>query len=358
MITKLRAGLFAAAALRCVSLAAVLLLTCGQAYAFDDDYTAPINGTSLHFRVRGASKSNPYLLILHGGPGFSAHMFYSWGESLEHNLNVVYLDQRGCGQSKHMVFTTPLLPSEDEVKDYTISNLVTDIEGVREYLKVDKWYVLGYSWGAMLGVEYITAHPDRSAGFMIMDGIISQPRAQDSVIDSLQARFEKQRAESTDPAKKSDAVAKLATIMLLRQMPAGTARMNVSFSIAGQLFDKMYFAHPDKATGLQSAIKRACKQYGVPISDVAAVEPVAALQITERYGSKDDTSLLAGMSTPTLIINGRQDEISTPVVAKLIQAAIQKSRIVLIDSCGNFPFIEQPEHTTSAILGFINGLHH
>ena len=75
----------------------LLLLSCLPAFAFDEDHHEVINGAMLHFRVRGADKANPYLVILHGGPGFSSHMFYAWGPSLEKSLNVVYLDQRGGG---------------------------------------------------------------------------------------------------------------------------------------------------------------------------------------------------------------------------------------------------------------------
>src|SRR5262249_30238322 len=60
-----------------------------SAQPFDDDYSQPINGVTLHFRVRGANKANPYLLLLHGGPGAGSLAFYPWGESLEADLNVV-----------------------------------------------------------------------------------------------------------------------------------------------------------------------------------------------------------------------------------------------------------------------------
>jgi pimeloyl-ACP methyl ester carboxylesterase len=80
----------------------LLLLTALPAFAFDEDHHEVINGAMLHFRVRGTDKAHPYLVLLHGGPGFSAHMFYPWGASLEKTLNVVYLDQRGSGESARL----------------------------------------------------------------------------------------------------------------------------------------------------------------------------------------------------------------------------------------------------------------
>ena len=91
-------------------------------------------------------------------------MFYPWGPSLEKTLNVVYLDQRGSGESARLPVANVMAPKPAEIKGYTIANLVADIEGVRQILKVDKWYVLGHSWGGMLGLEYVTAHPGPCPG--------------------------------------------------------------------------------------------------------------------------------------------------------------------------------------------------
>ncbi|WP_309714162.1 alpha/beta fold hydrolase [Armatimonas sp.] len=104
----------------------------------DTDFRVLCNGTKLHFRVRGTSAKNPHLLLLHGGPGFSSHMFYPWGVALESKLNLVYLDQRGCGESEKLTPQT--------AKSFTVATLLKDIEAVRAHLKLGKWFVLGHSW--------------------------------------------------------------------------------------------------------------------------------------------------------------------------------------------------------------------
>src|SRR5579862_5086197 len=124
----------------------LLALNVTRAWAFDEDHKEKINGVMLHFRVRGDDKANPYLLILHGGPGYSAHMFYPWGPALEKNLNVIYLDQRGCGESTRYHSVSPS-QTQEALREFAIVNQIKDIEGVREYLKISRWYVLGHSWG-------------------------------------------------------------------------------------------------------------------------------------------------------------------------------------------------------------------
>ena len=206
-------------------LAGLLLLTAAlPAAAFDEDHKEIINGTTLHFRVRGMDKANPYLLILHGGPGFSSHMFYGWGPSLEKSLNVVYLDQRGSGESARLQVADVMNPKPAEIKDYTIANLVGDMEGVRQFLKVDKWYVLGHSYGGLLGLEYVTAHPDHVLGYIHMDGLVSVPQMETTLLDNAQAKFEKDKTANAPL---------LAQVTQLRALPPDNpARLFGAFGLA------------------------------------------------------------------------------------------------------------------------------
>src|SRR5215813_4569250 len=111
-------------------------VTRGVVAPFDDDYHERINGVTLHFRVRGVDKTNPYVLILHGGlGGAGAFGFYPWGASLERELNVVYLDQRGSGGSTRLRLSELKHPQPGEIEEYTMDNLVSDVDGVRRFLK-------------------------------------------------------------------------------------------------------------------------------------------------------------------------------------------------------------------------------
>jgi pimeloyl-ACP methyl ester carboxylesterase len=55
----------------------------------------------------------------------------------------------------------------------TTDRLVADIERLREHLQIDRWIVLGVSWGVTLGLVYAQRHPDRVLG-MVLD---RRPRA-------------------------------------------------------------------------------------------------------------------------------------------------------------------------------------
>lgn len=336
-------------------LALCVLCTQRPARAFDDDYNQKLNGTTLHFRVRGENKSNPYLLLLHGGPGYSAYMFYPWGASLEKKLNVVYLDQRGSGGSERLKFKSIFAPTPEEVADYTIKNLIKDIEAVREFLKVDAWYVLGHSWGGMLGLEYVSVHPKKTIGYIHMDGLLSTPLATASICDAAEAKF-KPFAESEDTGKKRQADSILKSATQIRELPNSNPQrfmraLQLATGPAG-----LYFAGDQQAgfKKFQAKIADSLKPYITPQSAlIPAQEPSLALIQTEKYLTRDDTPLLAKIMVPALVLNGKQDGVITPKIAEIVHRGIKGSKLEIIEECGHFPFAEQPEQTTRAVLKFV-----
>ncbi len=323
-----------------------------SAQAFDEDHKESINGTVLHFRVRGADKSNPYLVILHGGPGFSAHMFYDWGSSIEAFVNVVYLDQRGSGESARIAISIFTQPKPEEVKDYTIANLLKDLEGVREFLKVKRWFVLGHSWGGMLGLEYCTAYPQSISGYIHMDGLLSQPMAQDAILDHAQLKFETE-AKGADATSAGRAKAMLPEVKKIRALKPGMNRMTGTFRLIYMMLGELYYARPADIGALNKRISEAIKKYNVPSSALNAQEPAFALIQTEHYDTRDDTPLLDKIHISTLIINGKQDGLITPAMAELAHKHIKGSTLVILNNSGHFPFLEQPEETTAVIRSFV-----
>ena len=333
---------------------ALLWASCAglQAEVFDKDYSPKINGAQLHFRVRGQDPAHPYLLILHGGPGFSAHMFYPWGKSIEGQLNVVYLDQRGCGQSERLKFKNPMKPEAAEVQDYTMENLLGDIEGVREFLKIKDWYVLGHSWGGMLGINYVAAHPAVVKGFIFVDGLLSQPRCQEAILDFSEKQIARDE-QSADPTLKARAARLKPYIPYARGLPAGTERMFSCMQFAMGQFNDIYYADGKNAALYNAKVREALQAINVPLTAITpANEPAGALVQTANYGTRDETPKLAKIKCPTLVINGKQDGVIPPALAQAVQKGIAGSEILLLDHCGHFPFAEQPAAFTQAVLKF------
>ena len=65
---------------------------------------------------------------------------------------------------------------------------------------------------------------------------------------------------------------------------------------------------------------------------------------------------LAKVSTPTLILWGRQDAIIPVECGELFQKALRNSSLRIIDNCGHSPATEKPQEFLNAITEFLSGL--
>jgi proline iminopeptidase len=107
-----------------------------------------IRDTQLYVDQRGAADA-PALLYLHGGPGSGSYDFMSFqGERLSEHLRLIAVDQRGVQHS------APLAGAVTE------DDLVADFEAVREELGIDRWAILGHSYGGRLALRYAVMHPE------------------------------------------------------------------------------------------------------------------------------------------------------------------------------------------------------
>jgi proline iminopeptidase len=112
------------------------------------------DGHQVYWECCGNRAGRP-ALYLHGGPGSGCSA--SQRRFFDPNLyRAVLLDQRGSGRSR------PLANEPDtNLSTNTTAHLIADIEKLREVLGVDRWTILGLSWGTTLGLAYAQAHPQR-----------------------------------------------------------------------------------------------------------------------------------------------------------------------------------------------------
>ena len=118
-------------------------------------YLLVSGGHSIYYEIHGAANGRN-AIELHGGPGGGL----SRSALKQYNLKkwrVVLFDQRGCGKS------TPLLKLEHN----TTWDLIEDIEMLRCFLGVDKWFISGGSWGTTLGLLYAETYPQHVSGLFM-----------------------------------------------------------------------------------------------------------------------------------------------------------------------------------------------
>jgi proline iminopeptidase len=112
------------------------------------------DGHRVYWEACGARGGKP-AVVLHGGPGSGCGP--SWRRLFDPRAyRVVLFDQRGCGRS------IPHASEPDaDLATNTTHHLIADIERLRRHLSIDRWLVLGGSWGSTLALAYGERHPDR-----------------------------------------------------------------------------------------------------------------------------------------------------------------------------------------------------
>ena len=112
------------------------------------------DGNRIYWETCGNPDGKP-ALVLHGGPG-SGHSTGQRRLFDPEAYRVVQFDQRGCGRS-----TPHASALETDLKNNTTWKLVEDIESLREHLGIERWLVLGGSWGSTLALAYAELHAAR-----------------------------------------------------------------------------------------------------------------------------------------------------------------------------------------------------
>ena len=113
-------------------------------------------GSSRQFiSIFGENNNLPLLVYLHGGPGDAAlPLIYKYNSELGKTFNVVVWEQRGAGKSYYTFSKEEQISIETYIED-----LYSLIHYLLETFKQEKVYLLGHSWGSVLGLIFIKKYP-------------------------------------------------------------------------------------------------------------------------------------------------------------------------------------------------------
>lgn len=101
----------------------------------------------IYWEQVGAPDGIP-IVFLHGGPGGGASAIHRQYFDPDH-YRIIIFDQRGAGRSH------PLGCLDENTPDF----LISDMEHLREHLRIERWHLFGGSWGSTLALLYAAAHP-------------------------------------------------------------------------------------------------------------------------------------------------------------------------------------------------------
>jgi 3-oxoadipate enol-lactonase len=115
-----------------------------------------VNGTRLHYQQHGSA--GPDVVLLHAvTSNLAVWLFTGLVDALAADHRVTSFDFRGHGAS------------ERPATGYTSANMADDLAGLHRELGLGPTYLVGHSFGGVVGLHAAVLHPERVAGVILSD---------------------------------------------------------------------------------------------------------------------------------------------------------------------------------------------
>jgi len=246
--------------------------------ATDRSGAASINGIRIHYAIHG---EGPPVILLHGG---LANADY-WGNQvpgLAADHTVILMDSRGHGRS-----------TRDEARPYGYDLMADDVIGLMDYLKIAKADIVGWSDGAILGLDLAMRHKDRVGKVFAF-------------------------AANTVPSGIKD----------------------------GFDSNPTFVAYIGRARHEYEKLSATPKQYDAFLD-----------QIGRMWAEQPNWSdgQLRAIDTPVLIVDGDHDEAIKREHTEYIAATIPHAKLVFLTNTSHFAFLQDAAQFNFTLLQFLNG---
>jgi proline-specific peptidase len=270
------------------------------------EHRAEIDGVEISYQVRG---NGPPCVVMPGGPGLSADYLHS--KELEQHVTAIYIDPAGTGASQD-------LPSTEV---YSIRRDVQILEALRVDLKLERWCVIGHSYGGFVALRYALDWPQHTTALMLY-----------STSPSLGDEFQKQVGERLQMFK-DEAWFADATKALEEEANAKNPQ-ELEAVVRREL--PLYFA---EWTARHEEYDPKLESFKVDF-EVFRRRPDAKFEVRAE---------LSKLRVPTVIVVGDRDFLFGPAVGAWLANGIAKSKLVTIEKAGHLSHLEQPQQFGAAV---------
>ncbi len=264
------------------------------------------DGTQLWAATSG---EGPPVVCCHGGPGLWDYLGDLAG-LLDDSHQVVRFDQRGCGRSTSLD------------GPFTVAQAVDDLERLRQAMGVDRWAVLGHSWGAELALRYAATYPDRTTAVACLAGVGAGGAWREPYIVERNRRLGAELPRWQQLGSRTRTPDEEKEWCLLQWRP--------DFSPAGD------------AEGHAAALWRTRPRGTV-------VNGRANRELTADSANQDLLEVAQHVKAPVILVQGSDDPRPSTATDGLLNALPRARRIVL-DQAGHAPWRERPDEVQAATL--------
>jgi proline iminopeptidase len=272
---------------------------------------ATVNSARLYFELYG-QEGLPAVVVLHGGPGLGdcRDHIRDLGE-LQDEYRMLFYDARGSGRS-------------DDKPPYTHEQWVADLDELTRQVGMDRFALVGHSYGGIVAQEYAVRHQDRLTHLILADTAPSTVENEESIRRALAAGL---------PGIEEG---------WLRKLFEGRTDSDDEMRRMWELLLPLYFDGPFDPSLPKEMAERTYFHHQTHNYAFSVNNP-----------SYDVRPLLGGIRVPTLVICGGNDWITPLAKSEEIAARIPDSRLEVFESSGHMPAVEENEKFVSLVRSFL-----
>ena len=300
-----------------------------------------IYGKKIWYEIYGAEYHDT-LLYLHGGPGASCLDFVNQAKALSENMKVVILDQLGVLRSEAIA----------ENESYSMEYQIEMLEEMRKSLGIEKWSILGHSYGGMLAVLYAYAYPDSIQKIILECPSLwfedSARSTAEYLSEHIHSLNDGEAVKLWEKVRFADYQDKTEVVWDLSALLGYVTDMELRFYLHGITLEEyeMSMDTTDIADEMWSKGEQHLKKL---------LETPAAGSAQKRVLMTDDLlPLIPKIAAPMLLINGKYDPACSKHQIEYIMNSAQDVTQAVFENSGHFPRLEEAEKYTNTVLSCLD----
>lgn len=257
------------------------------------------------------------LILLHGGPGLDHHEFADYLDPLCDQFRLILVDMRAQGQSD-------MCPEET----WTLEQMAKDVVSLADAMELDKYAVLGHSYGAFVALQNAVDFPGAAAQTIVSGGVPSSRFLE--VVEKNLADFE------------PESLRKQVADSWAREAEAQTQE-----DFASIMHDQMPFHFGDP---LDLRIADYEERTAETVYSPAMLQHFAKVE----YGMIEVENRLENVAQPVLVCTGRYDRACTVEASEAMAEGLPNSELVIFEKSGHMTFVEENERYLKVVRNFLN----
>jgi proline iminopeptidase len=264
---------------------------------------------NLWYKIEGEGRP---IFLIHGGPGLDHSYFIPYLSPLADVFSLVYIDLPGQGRS----------PEPESFGGYTIQEAAKSIKALSSSLGFKKVSLLGHSYGGFVSLRFAIDYPENLTSLILVSAVSSNRYR----YRSLEMFY---RKATDEMLRESDILAE----------KDGFDEEDIERSF--RIFLPHLFHKPPSPSELDAIISRI--RFSATANRFFNLFELPSLDMEKE---------IPGITVPTLIISGRNDNSIPWEEGKNLYRLMPNAHFVIFEKSAHFPFIEENERFISEVRSF------